>query len=162
MVLGHSEILKLVEEKNLIENLPPKNIGGAGVDLRVGRVYKIKSSAKLLKNERVLPEIEELPNEIISLDSGEYLLIETAEKVNIPSNLVAWMLPRSTLQRSGVWLFTALIDPGFKGTLTFGIKNLGNQEFVFEKGARIAQIVFEKVEGKSKEYSGKYQGGKVV
>lgn len=162
MIIGHSEILKLVEEKKLIENVDTENIGGAGVDLRVNNFYKLKSGAKLGIDERVLPEIEQVDANKIVVKPDEYILVETLEKINMPADLAGRMFPRSTLQRSGVYLFTALIDPGFKGTLTFGLKNLSEFEFELEKGARIAQIIFENVGGETKAYSGKYQGGKVV
>ncbi|MBU4202134.1 MAG: hypothetical protein KKB85_03175, partial [Candidatus Altiarchaeota archaeon] len=55
-----------------------------------------------------------------------------------------------------------LVDPGFRGTLTMGLKNLSGHEFRFQRNARVAQIVFEEVSGETKEYDGHYQGGKVV
>jgi deoxycytidine triphosphate deaminase len=57
---------------------------------------------------------------------------------------------------------TALVDPGYQGVLIVGLKNLSRFEFVVERGARVAQIVFESVEGKTSAYGGRYQGGKVV
>lgn len=162
MILGHSEIGKLVETEKLLEDVELKNIGGAGVDVRIGNAYKIRSGARLGVEERVLPQIEKIDGENFLIKPGEYILVETIEKVNMPNCLAARMLPRSTLQRSGVYLFTALIDPGYKGRLVFGMKNLGDYDFELEKGARIAQIIFERVEGETQEYSGKYQGGKIV
>jgi|TARA_Y100000034_G_scaffold136892_1_gene216752 dUTP pyrophosphatase len=162
MILAHSEIKKLVEEKALLENHEEKNIGGAGVDLRVWKFYRIKSGAKLGVDERELPEIEEISEDWIEVQPSEYVLIETLEKVNMPSDIAAWMRHRSTLQRSGVGLLTALIDPGFKGTLTFGLRNFGAHSFKLQRGARVGQIIFSKVAGEGKDYDGRYQGGKVV
>jgi len=162
MILAHSEIKKQIEEQNLLENFEEKNIGGAGVDLRVGKFYRIKSGAKLGVDERELPEIEEIAEDWVEVKPSEYILIETIEKVNMPANLTAWMRHRSTLQRSGVGLLTALIDPGFKGTLTFGLRNFGEHSFKLQRGSRVGQIIFSKMEGNGKEYDGKYQGGKVV
>jgi len=162
MILAHSEIKKQIEENKLLENFEEKSIGGAGVDLRVGKYYRLKSGAKLGADERELPEIEEITDEWIEVKPSEYILVETMEKVNMPASLVAWMRHRSTLQRSGVGLLTALIDPGYKGTLTFGLRNFSDYVFKLQRGARVGQIVFSKVEGEGKEYSGRYQGGKVV
>jgi len=80
----------------------------------------------------------------------------------MPGNLVARILPRSTVFRNGCALITALVDPSFKGTLTMGLKNLSGFEFRFQPGARVAQLVFEEVSGETKPYEGHYQGGKVV
>jgi deoxycytidine triphosphate deaminase len=84
------------------------------------------------------------------------------EKVNMPKDLLALILPRSSLFRCGVSLHTAVVDPGFIGTLTFGMKNLSEHPFEIEIGSKIGQIVFEEVKGNDKLYNGKYQGGKVT
>jgi deoxycytidine triphosphate deaminase len=161
MILGYEEILKLIKE-GVVENCPESSVQPAGVDLRVGRFYRLKSGAKLLKDSRELPEVEEIQEDKIVLKPGEYILVETMEKINTPADILALVLPRTTLFRSGVSLRTGVIDPGFNGTLTFGMKNEGNYEFVLERGARIAQMILLRVEGKTKLYNGRYQGGKVV
>lgn len=164
MILGHSELLKLIEGKKLIENFELKNVESAGVDIRAGNMYRLKSRAKLGVSERVLPHIEKIEPEdnAYTIKPNEYFLIESVERVNMPSDIAARMLPRSTLQRSGVYLFHAFIDPGYRGTLTFGIKNLSKFNFEFERGAKVAQLIFEKVKGKTKLYDGRYQHGKIV
>lgn len=146
----------------LLENFEGKNVQGAGVDLRLGNVYRIKTGAKLLAEGRVLPEVEKLEDSILTVKPGEYLLAETAEKINTPADMLALVLPRTTLFRSGVSLRTGVIDPGYKGTLTFGLKNESDQDFVLEKGARVAQMIFIRVDGGTRPYDGVYQGGKVV
>jgi len=98
----------------------------------------------------------------VMVQPNEYIMIQTMEKVNMPLTLAARMLPRSTLQRSGIYLYHALIDPGYHGKLIFGMKNIGHHEFEIERGSRIAQIMFEEVVGKTKPYVGRYQGGKIV
>lgn len=162
MILGSGEIKKLIKEKNLLENYLEENIEGAGVDLRAGKIFHLKSGAKLTASERILPAVEEAKENHFVLKPQEYVLIQTIEKVNVPLDICGRMLPRSTLQRSGVYQFHSFIDPGYKGALTFGMKNLGKFNFEFEKGAKVAQIIFEEVKGMAKAYSGKYQGGKVT
>lgn len=162
MILAQSEIIELVKKSRLIDGFSNNCLEGAGYDLRVGKIYKIKSDSYLGENERKTPEIEEINSESYRLKPSEYVLIETVEKVNMPTNLIARILPRSTIFRSGCFLITAVVDPGFEGTLTMGLKNVSGFNFTIEKKSRVAQIIFEKVEGKTKPYSGKYQGGKVV
>ena len=126
MILAYSEIKKLIAEKKLVENYLEENIEGAGIDVRVGRIFYLKSGAKLTASERVLPEVEEVVEKHFVLKPEHYVLIQTMEKVNMPLDLCARMLPRSTIQRSGVYQFHAFIDPGYSGVLTFGMKNLPN------------------------------------
>jgi len=162
MILSRERILKLVENSTLLENFSRDCLEGAGYDLRIGRVYRLKGGGRLLVEGKENPGVEETQGEEFSLAAGEYVLIESLEKVNMPSNLVARILPRSTVFRNGCALITALVDPGFRGTLTMGLKNLSEFEFRFQRGARVAQIVFEEVSGETKPYEGHYQGGKVV
>jgi deoxycytidine triphosphate deaminase len=72
------------------------------------------------------------------------------------------VLNRSSLFRCGASTFNAFVDPGYKGALTFGLKNISDHDISIQKGVRVAQIVFEEVTGGTKPYSGRYQGGKVV
>ncbi len=162
MILGSRRIEERIKEEKLLENSLPENIQGAGVDIRVGKAYRLKSGGKLGREERILPAIEEITGEGIKLEKGEYILVETMERVNMPMDLMARVLPRSSLFRCGVSLRNAVVDPGYKGTLTFGLKNESEHKFELEKGARIAQIVFETVDGGTTAYAGRYQGGKVV
>jgi len=161
MYLGHDEIVKLIKENGLLENVSLNNVQGAGVDLEIEKLYEINSNSYLGVDRRELPEVDEVDKNPFVLSPNAYYLGLTKEKVNVPNDLVAFMLPRSTLFRSGVSLRTAVIDPGYRGALTVGIKNETDFEFTLEKNARIAQVVFSKIFGGALDYDGRYQGGKV-
>lgn len=160
MYLSKEEILKRIEKEKLLENLREENIQGAGVDLEIDELYRIASPSFLGKKERRLPKLEKVDSFVLA--PREYYLCVTREKVNMPLDLVAFIFPRSTLFRCGVSLRTAIVDPGYKGRLTIGIKNETEYEFRLERHARIAQIVFCLVKGETGEYKGIYQGGKIV
>ena len=162
MILGREEILKRVKEDKLLENFEKDCLESSGYDLRLGAFYTTSGSAFMSKAERKMPEIKEIPEDILLLKPGEYVLMETVEKVNMPADLAARVLNKSSLFRCGASTFNALVDPGYKGKLTFGLRNISDHEFSIEKGAKVAQIVFEEVSGGVKLYDGKYQGGKVV
>jgi deoxycytidine triphosphate deaminase len=161
MYLGKSEILKRVEEEGLLENLDLQNVQGSGVDLVIDKLFELRSAARLGVNDRVLPEMEGIEGDVFEIPPDAYCLLTTKERVNMPEDLVAFILPRSTLFRSGVALRTAVVDPGYRGILTIGIKNEGEHTFTLERYARIAQIVFAEVVGQTENYNGKYQGGRV-
>jgi deoxycytidine triphosphate deaminase len=165
-VIGYEKILQLVKKSPpLMENVEEKNIQPSGVDLRAKCIYKLKNGGFIGIKERKTPEIDVSCNEIgkkITIEPNEYVLVETIEKVNMPKDLMATVLPRSSLFRCGVTIFTAVVDPGFQGTLTFGMKNISEFPFEIEVGSRIGQIVFKEVEDNVKLYNGKYQGGKVT
>ncbi len=171
MILGISELHKLVKENKLVENLCDRELEtpeGAGFDLRLDKLYKLKGRTFLGIDERETVDIEEVasfnPEErrTFVIKPGEYYLTQTVESVNMPNNLIAFVKPRTTLFRSGVLLRAGEIDPGYSGILNFGIYNAGPCEFEIEMGARYAHIIFMEVKGETAAYRGQWQGGRVV
>src|SRR6266550_6855963 len=103
MVLGPKELLKLVKKINLVEGLSEReltNPEGAGFDLRLGEVYKISGKAFLGETHRQTPDIESVmkyegmprsagsgsarKKKAIKIKPGEYFLVKTIEKINLP------------------------------------------------------------------------------
>ena len=168
-MIGTKELLKLVKENNLVENLSErelKNPEGAGFDLRVGEIFRIKDGEAFLgEKERFTPDIESAAkygkDKDIILKPGEFVLVKTMEKVNLPNDIAAIFRPRSTLQRCGVGLSTATANPGYRGELTFGMCNLGKNNFRLEMGARIAHILFFKTSENFSAYRGQWQHGRI-
>ena len=171
MVLGIKELQKLVKSKNLVENLSERelmNPEGAGFDLRIGELYQAEGKGFLGIQERETPEIKliakynEKKPEKVFLEPKTYYLMKTIEKINLPDNLLALFTPRSTLYRSGVYIFGGQIAPGYQGGLTMGIYNFRAEPFELEMGARVLHIMFFEVKGKSNLYRGQWQGGRVT
>ncbi|MBU2562498.1 MAG: dCTP deaminase [Nanoarchaeota archaeon] len=168
-MIGTKELLKLVQENNLIENLSEREIlnpEGAGFDLRVGEVFVIEGGEAFLGEfERHTPKAGSIAKykqeKDVILKPGDFVLVKTIEKVNLPADIAAIFRPRSTLQRCGIGLFTATASPGYSGELTFGMCNLGKNDFRLEMGARIVNIIFFKTSENISEYRGQWQGGRV-
>lgn len=170
MILGISELHKLVKDKKLVEGLCGReleNPEGAGFDLRLGEVYELKSKGFLGIDERKTPDVKlmakfnEKINKSFIFKPGKYYTIKTIEKVNTPADILILFRPRSTLYRSGIALFTGNASPGYCGELTFGFINLGSYPIKIELGARVAHAMFYQVKGKSNLYRGQWQGGRV-
>ena len=187
MKISALKILELNEKYKLLENLSERELNnpeGSGVDLRVGSVHKIIGDSFLgadgSSRERYSPkleligDIEKDGNKLIIIKPGEFFLVTTIETVHAPAEkikyhesfpegfLIPKVWPRSSLQRGGVSFHATKTDPGYRGKLTFGIKNLSDQDFTFELGARMFNIEYEPVIGDIKRsYSGQHQGGRV-
>jgi len=168
-MIGTKELLRLVKTKNLVENLSDReltNPEGAGFDLRVGEAFLIEQSDSFLGIEdRNTPGVVSFAKygkeKGIILKPGNFILVKTIEKVNMPNDLAGIFRPRSTLQRSGIALFTAACSPGYSGELTFGMANLGKNNFKLEMGARILHMMFFKTSQNHSSYRGQWQGGRV-
>jgi len=184
MILSALKVLELNYKYSLIEGLSEReleNPEGTVLDLRVGQIHNIIGESLLGVSERYSSKIETIGdvnkdgNKRFTIKPGEYYLVTTMEIIHSPSEkiqyddslprgyLVPKIFPRSSLQRGGVSLHFTGTNPGYKGQLTFGIKNLGNQDFIFELGARMFSVEYEAVVGDIKRaYSGQHQGGRVT
>ncbi len=171
MVLGIEELHKLVKEQKLVENLSERemtNPEGAGFDLRIGELYEVFGEGFLGVKERETPQMsllskyEEGKIKTVFLKPHTYYVLQTIEKVNMPEDLLAIMTPRSTLFRSGIYIFGGQVPPGYKGGLNMGVYNFRDKEFKLEMGARVVHIMFFEVRGKGNLYRGQWQGGRVT
>lgn len=171
MIQGLDILQKLVQEKNLIENLSGKelkNPENAGFDLRLGELYSLEGGAFIGIDERKTPEgklvvqYQKGKTNSVILKPGEYFLGKTIEKINTPDNLFGIYFFRSTYWRSGINLVSGMIGPGYHGEVSFPITNLGQSNVEIEMGARIIHLFFIKIEGKSSAYRGLWQGGKIA
>ncbi len=171
MIIGVKKLLKLVKERKLVENLSErelKNPEGAGFDLRIGELYEVKGKGFLGVEERETPKIKLIakfdkknPKKVF-LQPKTYYLMKTIEKLNLPENILVLFTPRSTLYRSGVYIFGGQTAPGYRGELTTGIFNFRDEKFELEMGSRVIHIMFFEVKGKSNLYRGQWQGGRVT
>lgn len=178
-VLGLDEVLRRIKEDGLIEGLGDRDLSnpeGVGLDLRLGSVHKIVEGGafieadgeaglgkrKGVKTEELMaftPGAKTQPEFVIK--PGEYYLVQVFETINTPEDLMPVVYPRSSLFRAGLLLLNSKTDPGYKGPLTMGIANLGPFEVKLQLGARICNMVFFKIEGKTVAYRGQHQGGRV-
>jgi len=151
--------------------------------------YLVETEPREQPTETAIADLEndELTRQTVALSPGERVLIKTIEKINIPPideddvnvppvdedddgklqieegeeprHIVPLVFPRSTLFRCGVTFEASKTDPGYSGRLTFAITNNGNESFVFELGARVANIVFATASGDlRRRYGGQQEG----
>ncbi len=152
------------------------NPEGIGVDLRLGQVHHITEGGafieadspeglgmrKGVQTEQLHKWQEGAEPTFVELKPHDYYLVRTVETVNTPADLMPVVYPRTSLFKAGLLLVTSKTDPGYKGPLVFGLKNLSDFLVKLQPGARFCNIVFFKVEGESVAYRGQHQGGRVA
>jgi len=87
--------------------------------------------------------------EDVTLKSLERKAIETGIKIELPSGYEAQVRPKSGLALNhGISVLNTpgTIDSGYRGEIKVIAVNLSSEEYKIEKGKKIAQIVFCKVE----------------
>ncbi len=159
-VIPGIEVLKLNYIRELISQ--EIQIQPAGVELTLREVEEFLDSGYIdLTNERrrisKCRKLEFDENGGIHLKPGAYK-VRFNEVVNVPEDAIAIGLPRSSLLRSGVAIFSALWDPGYKGRSECLLVVFNPHGVYLEKNARLIQLVFIKLTRKPHRlYMGAYQ-----
>lgn len=169
MILGINRVLELIKEKNLIEGLDEdnQNFEGCGVDVRIGDIYEMEEGDGFLHKEtrkspnfKLLAKFDENKPTKIRLEPGKTYSAKTIEKINTPKDLMGWFIPRGTLYKCGIVVQGIRTDPGYCGNFTFIMTNNSKNDFEVELGARIACMVFHRIDGRTNKYKGQWQGGR--
>ncbi|HHT64428.1 MAG: dUTP diphosphatase [Bacillota bacterium] len=104
----------------------------------------------------------------VTLEKGEYKLIPTGIKIEIPAGFEAQVRPRSGLALNyGISVLNTpgTIDSDYRGEIQVILINFGKEKFTVSRGMRIAQLVFGKIvrvdleETDSLEKTGRDSGG---
>ncbi len=133
-----------------------------GFDLTLAEVYRFAGHGIVPRDNagRVLPPLEPLSadeHDMYRLPPGAYHIVYN-EVVHLPSDLMALGRPRSTLNRSGVTIHTAVWDAGYHGRSTSLLVVANPFGFQIARGARLMQLVFITLARPvAKGYAGRYQ-----
>lgn len=93
----------------------------------------------------------------VTILPGEFMLASTAEKFDMPCDLVAIMHDKSSLARRGLAVQNTVAEPGWRGFLTLELTNHGSETLCLRRGDAVCQAIFHLVDRPAHEYSGKYQ-----
>ncbi len=87
--------------------------------------------------------------EPLTINKGSIALIPTGIAIAIPAGYEAQVRPRSGLAvKYGITVLNTpgTIDADYRGEIKVIVINLGDKEYILQRGERIAQMVFTKVE----------------
>lgn len=85
---------------------------------------------------------------------GEYKGIPTGVQIELPSGYVSLVWDKSGLAiKNGLKTLGGVIDAGYRGEYMVGIINLGKESYTFEKGHKVAQVLIQKIEQVTFEYT---------
>jgi dCTP deaminase len=174
-VLTSDDIQWAMQQKSIVERLivtplfdPEQSIADAAIDVRLGTEFilfrkeafhalDISASESLLSDigryqERVIRRIQDR----FVLHPRQLVIGSTLEYVQLPTNIMAYVIGKSTWGRTGLIIATATkVDPGFRGCITLEMINEGEVPLVLFPGMPIAQLVLHRTERPTK-YSGVY------
>ena len=145
---------------NLEEQVQPN-----GFDLTLREVALLQSSGKITvtNSQRRVSDLAPLMFDnagFMDLIPGIYIITYN-EIVHIPQNIIALARPRSSLLRCGVTVDTAVWDAGYSGRSQSLMVVYNSQGFRLQQNARVVQLIFWQLTGKTEGYQGTYQGENV-
>jgi dUTP pyrophosphatase len=161
-ILSREDILEMLgATPPLVENLcdVQQQVQPNGIDLTLKEVALFSSSGSLGpgNENRALSGTSQLVfNGLgrVDLLPGCYLVTYN-EVVNLPKNIMALAMPRSSLLRCGVSIHNAVWDAGYSGRSQSLMVVYNTQGFRLYRNARIVQMVFFFL---SREVTQGYQG----
>jgi dUTP pyrophosphatase len=170
--VSHRGVLSGGEIRKLLEGEPPLVSGFADLDAQLQpngfdltlaeiRSFVDQGTMGVDNARRILPglsPVEPGADGLVHLPPGPYH-ITYSETVALPTDLMAFGRPRSSLTRSGVAIHTAVWDAGYAGRSTSLLVVSNPHGFTVEIGARVAQLVFLRLSVQAEQgYAGIYQG----
>lgn len=135
-----------------------------GYDLSVKEIRMMLSAGTIWTNKTEVPELStEFPTEVdlvtgkevYFLPPGTYDLVFW-EGCNLPADVTGRVIHRSSVNRNGGIICSAIYDPGFS-TAHIGVVLITTFDLVIEKNARLAQMYFEKHSPVENTYNGQFQ-----
>jgi dCTP deaminase len=177
MILSDRDIMDQIKRGRIIISPfdPGTQLQPSSVDLRLGDAFRIfRHTMKPFIDPKKDKNTDEY-TEQVKVGEGQYFIIHphefvlgsVMEHIEVPDDLVARLDGRSSIGRMGVVVHSTagFVDPGYKGTLTLEITNLGKMPVALYPGMRICQISFQKLCSPSevpynKKKNAKYLGDK--
>jgi dCTP deaminase len=141
---------ELAAGRILIEPLDPADIQPSSVDLRLDRFFRVfrNHTSRLIdvrEDQENLTELVEIQaDDAFILHPGEFVLGSTAERVTLPTDLVARLEGKSSLGRLGLLIHSTagFVDAGWDGYLTLELSNVATLPITLYPGMKIGQISF--------------------
>lgn len=155
-LIGASERPLLRDYVDLENQIQPN---GVDVTLREISRYAGGGAIGVSPDDRVLPDLEP-----VAFDDDGWAILEPGcyhllynEVVDIPETLMALGRPRSSLNRCGVTIHTAVWDAGYEGRSTSLLVVNNPDGFRVQRNARVMQMVFFGMsEATAEGYRGRY------
>ncbi len=165
LITGDELMILLRGHPPLVDGIldPDEQITPNGVDLSLAEVAWIAddlpgrldfdNSARRLPDTQVIPWREGR----LTLPPGSYV-VRYAERVNLPLDVLALGRPRSSLLRCGASLGSAVWDAGYSGRGQGLLVVYHPAGLELTERARILQLIFFRLKGKTAGYRGDFQG----
>lgn len=158
MILSDRDIrLALDAGRIRIDPFPDLSIalGSVSIDFRLGSTFMVFEHSRFSfidpREPRSIGDamrtIECAEHERFIMQPGDFALASTIENLELPDDLLGRLEGRSSIARLGITVHStaAVFEPGWIGTATMELSNLGRMPVALYPGMRICAFSFEEV-----------------
>lgn len=158
MILSDRDIRRALETGRIRIDPEPDletALGSISVDFRLGPTFMVFEHSRHSYIDPRRPQsigdamrtIECTAEEPFIMQPGDFALASTMERLELPDDLLARLEGRSSIARLGITVHStaALFEPGWTGTATMELSNLGRMAVALYPGMRICAFSFEEV-----------------
>lgn len=151
MILSDKDILALQNESTpLIAPFREDRLRGASYDVMLdGEITPLRTSAGVvdLSDQSSIDAVysPQLPIDGFVMKPGQYCLAPLVERVALPSDVVAFVEPRTRYTRMGLLVVNQFCNPSYIGRLQVGLYNASGNNLRLSSCMPIAQLVFHRL-----------------
>ena len=158
MVLSDRDIVRALEEGRIKITPAPdlsRQLGSVSVDFRLGTTFMVFEHSRHSFIDPRHPQsigeamrtIEVPEDEPFIMQPGDFALASTIESLELPDDLLGRLEGRSSIARLGITVHStaAVFEPGWVGTATMELSNLGRMAVALYPGMRVCAFSFETV-----------------
>lgn len=158
MILSDRDILRAMEEGRIKISPEPdlsRQLGSVSVDFRLGTTFMVFEHSRHSFIDPRHPQsigeamrtIEVSEEEPFIMQPGDFALANTIENLELADDLLGRMEGRSSIARLGITVHStaAVFEPGWVGTATMELSNLGRMAVALYPGMRICAFSFQQV-----------------
>lgn len=132
-----------------------KHMGSCSVDFRLGNTFMVFEHSRYSYIDPRQPQsigegmrtIVVPDEEPFIMQAGDFALASTIESLELPDDLLGRLEGRSSIARLGITVHStaAVFEPGWTGTATMELSNLGRMAVALYPGMRICSFTFQQL-----------------
>ena len=158
MILSDVHITEALETGRIAITPAPDlavQLGSVSIDFRLGTTFMVFEHSRHSFIDPRSPQsigeamrtIEVAGDEAFIMQPGDFALASTMETLELPDDLLGRLEGRSSIARLGITVHStaAVFEPGWIGTATMELSNLGRMAVALYPGMRICAFSFEQV-----------------
>lgn len=158
MILSDRDILQALKEGRIKITPEPDldlQLGSCSVDFRLGNTFMVFEHSRFSYIDPRQPQSIGDAMRTITLEDGEpfimqagdFALASTLESLELPDDLLGRLEGRSSIARLGITVHStaAVFEPGWIGTATMELSNLGRMAVALYPGMRICSFTFQQL-----------------